>query len=359
MKVALITTDLGLTGVPRYLEILASALLKVSSLQVEVIALQPPLDRQKTLEEAGIPVQVLSPDGTQYPRREFSQRLKGLLEDMQPDLIHTNLWSRGLVTSWVAYRLGIPTVLTWHYWMRKGHFSINFNNTLKEIVVLHLQQLMGTHFIAVGDHIHRPGIMKHRIAKIFTGIPIEPEIDRKNQQPVIAIQAAQINPMKGQEDLLRSLALLPSPEVCEVWLAGEGPSRTKLEMMVKDLGLNNVRFMGWRHDVKDLMQRADLAVLPSYAEGMPLFVIESMMMGLPVVGYRIPALEVLVGDDCGILVKPGDLEALSAALAKLLQDTDLRRTMGAAAHRRAVTYFSDLTMGQKTLAVYERAWENA
>lgn len=354
MKVALVTTDLGLTGIPRYVEILAAALVKLSNLQVAVIALQPPLDRGQTLEAAGIPVRVLSPHGAHFSRREFSRKLRGLLKDMQPDLMHTNLWSRGLVTSWVAYRLGIPVVVTWHYWMRKTHWSRNnLKKTLKEVVALLMQQLMGSHFIAIGDHVQRPGIMANRISRILSGIPPEPEINRDSKRPVIALQAAQLTPLKGQADFLRATAMLPIRKDLEVWLAGEGPSRPQLEIIAENLGLHNVHFLGWRSDVKDLMRRADLAVLPSYAEGFGLFVLESMMLGLPVVGYRIPALRTLVSQECGILVEPGDIAALSAALETLINNASLRHAMGAAAYQRAVEKFSDTVMAKKTLRVYE------
>jgi glycosyltransferase involved in cell wall biosynthesis len=355
MKVALLTTDLGLTGVPRYAEILACSLPEVGDVRAEVIALQPPLERQQILEEAGIPVYVLSPTGNQYSRWDFINRLNNLLLRIKPDCLHTNLWNRGLMTSWVAYRLGIPEVVTWHYWMHKGHFAINLRNTLKEILVAHLQQLKGTHFIAIGSHIHRPGIIPSRVTNVLTGIPVRPAPAWERRDPLVVLQAAKLNPSKGQEDLLRAIARLPSSPEFEVWLAGDGPAWFTLEGLIKDMSLTNVRLLGWRRDIQDLMRQADLAVLPSYGEGLPLFVMESMMMGLPVVGYNIPPIKALVTDECGILVEPGDIASLSAALGKVLTDIELRRAMSVAAHQRAVENFSDLSMAQKTLAVYKRA----
>jgi len=349
------TTDLGLTGIPRYVELLAGSLPRVGDVQVEVIALQPPLDRRAGLEAAGIPVHVLSPTGEQYPRRECIIKLTKLLREIKPDCLHTNLWSRGLMTSWVAYRLGIPEVVTWHYWLRKAHWSRNLKNTLKEVVVAHLQQLMGTYFIAIGSHIRRPGIIDCRRKIILTGIPFQAVPVREEQNPLIILLAARLSPSKGQQDLLHATALLPPSVKFEVWLAGDGPSRSTLENLIKEMSLKNVHLLGWQGNIQSLLERANLAVLPSYGEGLPLFVMESMMMGLPVVGYNTPPIKALITDGCGILVDPGDIKSLSSALAKLLQDGDLRRTMGLAAHDRAVDYFSDISMAQKTLALYKQA----
>jgi glycosyltransferase involved in cell wall biosynthesis len=358
MKVAFFTTDLGLTGVPKYVELLALSLPKVGDAQVEVICLQPPLDRLNTLTSQGIPVHVLFPGGLGSSRGEFSRRLRGLLAVLEPDCAHTNLWTYNLNTSWVLYSSGIPEISTWHYFMNQTHFLQRkyLKNTIKELITVHFQQLLGAHFIAIGDHIRRPGVLEKNITTIFTGIPVQDKKKAKEKFPLILFEAARINPAKGQEDLLRAIVRLDKRENYEVWFAGDGPQRLSLEKLAQELSLENIRFLGWRHDVNELLHLADIAVLPSHAgEGLPIFVIESMMSGLPVIGYNIPPLKALVTGACGILVETGDVAALSQALERLLADSDLRASMGKAAHRRAVEHFSDIAFARNVLAVYRKA----
>jgi glycosyltransferase involved in cell wall biosynthesis len=358
MKVALLTTDLGLTGIPKYVELLALALPAVGEVQVEVVCLQPPLDRLEALKSQGVPVHILYPEGLGRSRLEFINRLKAFLAGIKPDCVHTNLWTYNLMTSGVLYTLGIPEITTWHYFIGKSLcFNVNYlKGYVKHLITIHLQQLTGTKFIAIGDHIRRPGILEKNITTVFTGISIQNKIHKVNNSPLVLFQAARMIPAKGQEHLLRAVALIGQRENVEVWLAGDGPKKPDLEKLADDLSLKNVRFLGWRNDIDELFKHVDIAVLPSISgEGLPIFVIESMMLGLPVVGYDIPPLKALVTEDCGILAERGDIVALSQALQRLLGDAELRASMGEAAHRRAVEHFSDIAFAQKTLAVYRQA----
>jgi glycosyltransferase involved in cell wall biosynthesis len=358
MKVALLVTDLGLTGTPKYVELLALALPTVGEVQTEVICYQPPLDRLNALRAQGIPVHVLFPEGSRHSRGECIRRLRNLLGDIKPDCAHTNLWTYNLVTSGVLYSLGIPEITTWHYFMDRMDFfkPKYFKHIIKALTLAYFQQLTGTHFIAIGDHIRRPGILKRNITTIVTGVPIQDKVQKTHDLPIILFEAARLIPAKGQEDLLRAVARLPQKDNLEVWLAGDGPQKPALEKLSDELSLSNVRFLGWRHDVQELFHQADIAVLPSHTgEGLPIFIIEAMMLGLPVVGYNIPPIKALVTEECGILAETGDIVGLSKALARLLSDTELRVSMGGAAHRRAVEYFSDIAFAKNVLAVYQQA----
>jgi glycosyltransferase involved in cell wall biosynthesis len=253
--------------------------------------------------------------------------------------------------------MGIPEVTTWHYFMNRMDFfkPKYFKHNLKALILAHFQQLIGTHFIAIGDHIRRPGILEHNITTIFTGVPIQDKVQKTDALPIILFEAARMIPAKGQEDLLRAIHLLTQRNYFEVWFAGDGPQKGALEILSQELSLSNVRFLGWRQDVEDLFHQADIAVLPAHSgEGLPIFVIEALMYGLPVVGYNIPPLQALVTEECGILVDIGNIDSLSAALASLLSAAELRFSMGEAAHQRAVEHFSDIAFARNVLGVYRK-----
>jgi glycosyltransferase involved in cell wall biosynthesis len=138
-------------------------------------------------------------------------------------------------------------------------------------------------------------------------------------------------------------------------LVGDGPSRPDLEQMIEHAGLaGRVDLLGARDDVPAILREADLFVLSSRWEGLPLAVIEAMMSGLPVVATAVGGVpEEVVEGETGLLVPPGDPQALARALSQLLNDEGLRRRAGAAGQRRALEYFTEARMVRQTAEVYE------
>ncbi len=127
----------------------------------------------------------------------------------------------------------------------------------------------------------------------------------------------------------------------ETVLAGDGELGPALRATAAGLGLRHVRFCG-RADgaaLRALYRAADVLVLPSEREGMPLVLLEAMAMGLPVVGTDIPGIRGLVADgQNGFLVPPGDPAALRAALLRMTTDPERYQRMAAAARERARQY---------------------
>lgn len=141
---------------------------------------------------------------------------------------------------------------------------------------------------------------------------------------------------KGLDILFSALEKLKNAE----WvlsLAGDGPSRSKLEALAKKIGIEDrVKFLGWksRAELPQLFQEANLFVYPSRHEGMPNAVLEGMASGLPVLATRIAGNEELVTADTGILVTSEDATELEAGLATMLANPEVRERMGAAARKR-------------------------
>ena len=139
-----------------------------------------------------------------------------------------------------------------------------------------------------------------------------------------------------------------------LWVVGErltsdrGPDMAAL---LQEAGLGErLRLLGYREDVADLMAAADIFVLPSRFEGLPMSVIEAMLTGLPVVATNVrgPA-EQVVPELTGLLVPPGDASALAAALGRLAADAALRARMGAAGRKRAVQRYDEAKVVARTL----------
>jgi glycosyltransferase involved in cell wall biosynthesis len=161
---------------------------------------------------------------------------------------------------------------------------------------------------------------------------------------------------KGHETLLRALATNRA-ESLRLLVAGDGPTRPKLEAMTAHLGLSDrVRFVGFLDDVRWLLHASDLFVFPTLAtlsEGFGLAALEAQAAGLPVVASRTASLpEVIEDGGSGILIDPGSVDELARAIRDLGRGSARRRAMGLAGQDRARRLFSLDSMVDKTLEVY-------
>lgn len=140
-------------------------------------------------------------------------------------------------------------------------------------------------------------------------------------------------------------------------IVGDGPDRAFLEGMARDAGLGErVIFTGARSDVPAILGAMDLFVLPSDTEGMSNALMEAMAAALPAVATRVGGVREILGDGAaGILVAPGDLEAMTAAVSSLLEDPARRRAMGKAGRDRIAKGYSVGAMVSATRRVYDRA----
>lgn len=158
--------------------------------------------------------------------------------------------------------------------------------------------------------------------------------------------------VKGVPLLLQAVAALRRdwPEL-KLTLIGDGPERRALEAQARALGLDGiVDFAGYQGqaEVAQALSATDIFVLPSFAEGVPVVLMEAMAAGLPVVTTRIAGIPELVADgDTGRLVPPGDEVALTAAIARLLADPDTRRAMGMRGRAKVAQDYAIQTEAQR------------
>lgn len=131
---------------------------------------------------------------------------------------------------------------------------------------------------------------------------------------------------KGQKYLLEAVATMSSahPHLVLLMAGRQGNLTKELENLKNHLGLNGqVRFLGFRNDVADILAAADLFVFPSLYEGLPGAVLEAMALGLPIVASDIaPVREVVEENRNAVLVPPASSSGLAEAIAKLLYDRD-------------------------------------
>jgi len=139
-------------------------------------------------------------------------------------------------------------------------------------------------------------------------------------------------------------------------LVGEGPDWMKIQQLIEECGIKDRFYMlGKRDDVPSLLLASDIFVLTSITEGMAMTLLEAMALGKPVVVTDIPGNRSLVRDgETGILIPTGNPEALAETLEHLAKTPDLRNRLGENARKRVEELFDYVTMGERTLEVYER-----
>ena len=166
---------------------------------------------------------------------------------------------------------------------------------------------------------------------------------------------------KGQLLLLRALHRLREQGLrVELVLAGDGEMRPEVEALIAELGLaDQVRITGWigGDTVREEILQARALVLPSFAEGLPVVLMEAMALGRPVISTYIAGIPELVDDGVhGWLIPAGDVQALADAMRQVLQHDDAALAqIGARAHERAAARHSTDTEARKLLAHFRAA----
>jgi glycosyltransferase involved in cell wall biosynthesis len=162
---------------------------------------------------------------------------------------------------------------------------------------------------------------------------------------------------KGLDVLIEAMAALRGGGLRPVlWIAGDGEEHAALEAHSQRLGVGDqVRLLGHRDDVGDLLAGCDVFVLPSRREGLGIAALEAMAAGRPVIASAVGGLgDAVVHERTGLLVPPDDAPALAAALARLLTDRGLRERLGAAGPQRVAEGF----LPEQMVDAYERLYRD-
>ncbi len=217
--------------------------------------------------------------------------------------------------------------------------------------------------------IHNEGIPGHRVSVIYNGIDtdkfggflqdreaVRRELDIGTERFVILL-VARLDYLKDHGTALRTLkrVVAQRPETMLI-LVGEGPERAPIQELVDAYQLGpHVRFLGLRKDVSRLLKAADLFLLTSISEGIPLTVIEAMAAGLPVVGTRVGGMpEVVLEGQTGLLAPSKNDAGLAEHILRFAESPTLRGRMGHQGQDRARTFFSEGQMHARYLNLYRK-----
>ncbi len=258
-----------------------------------------------------------------------------------PDLLHINLSSHGstwrkLVIARVARFMGIPYIIHLHgsgfreYWDNAHPFIANRIKSM--FFHAHRTLVLGT--VWRNYILSKVPNAAARIIILPNAVPAASLRVHTPVKPVKILFLGYVGPRKGVPELVKALADLPRDDSWEAIIAGNGQvAETQAEITKLGL-LQHVAVPGWvgPAQVSKLLAKNDILVLPSYEENLPMSVIEGMAHGLAVVTTPVGAVEDIIQSDVtGVLVPVGDSKALNLALDRLINDYDLRVSLGKAA----------------------------
>ena len=186
------------------------------------------------------------------------------------------------------------------------------------------------------------------------------ELGLKDSDHVIGA-VGNLYPVKGHQYLLQAMpVVLKQYPGATLVLVGRGVLEASLKEQAKQLGIEGqVRFLGMRQDIPNLLAIMSVFVMPSLSEGLSLALLEAMVAGRPVVATRVGGnAELVANGETGILVKSKDPEALAAAICKLLGNKAMREEFGRKAVTRAQERFSARQMADNYRTLYNELLGN-
>jgi glycosyltransferase involved in cell wall biosynthesis len=309
-------------------------------------------DLAAPLEHAGVPVVPLGFDaaraGWSWPRA--SRRLARLVRSIEPDVIHTSLFSGNLVGQLAGWRSDVPVVSTFN---RTGELALqralqpgvaSWRGALMQRIARHAARRGDVHYRAVGEYAAVTntalmGLPSKAVTVIPRGVALPPRdaadgagspADRRpfgvpDGVPLF-VNVARLVPEKGQHLLIEAFArVLAQEPTAHLAIAGApGHAEAAVRDAIDSAGVGSaVHLLGFRDDARALVRAADVFAFSSVSEGSPGAVVEAMALGTPVAGFGIPPVSELTrGGRLGWLARPGDTGALADAMMAALHSPD-------------------------------------
>ncbi|MEO5864104.1 MAG: glycosyltransferase family 4 protein [Nitrospiraceae bacterium] len=291
-------------------------------------------------------------------------KLWGLIRRLRPHIVHTQTSKAGVVGRLAARLAGTPIVIhTAHAFPFHTHLppAVRWCYIVIERGMARLTDLI----IVDTESVRSDGLREHvvnapeKLVTVSMGLDLQKFSPSKsgpgNLRAALGVRplslvvgtVARLVPDKGIDCFLEMAAqILAVRKDVQFFIVGDGPIRATLQQRACELGIApHVLFLGYRDDIRDLMEAMDVFVLPTKREGFGVVFAEAMAMGKATVGSRIgPVAEVVEDGVTGYLVLPDDAQGFAERVLGLLADEKKRLDFGMAGRRRVEQYFNETRM---------------
>ena len=302
----------------------------------------------------------------EYLRKQIHPFLDGkslryilhVISEFKPDLIAAHSSKTGILGRLASRIASVPCVFTAHGWSfttgipqpHRAIYRILEKATAplaeKIICVSEYDRTIG---IEAGMNLAQLTTVHNGMQDISSDLMANPA----RSQTVKVAMIARFDRQKDHETIIEAFQGLNA----ELILVGDGPNMLKAQQQVEKLRLGKqVKFLGFRQDIAQILAQVQIFALISNWEGLPCTIIEAMRAGLPVVASDVGGIkEIVIDSQTGYVIPRGDVAILREKLAYLIDNESARASMGISGRQK---YDSELTfehMYDKTLAVYEQA----
>ena len=293
------------------------------------------------------------------------RRLTGLLRANRIDVVHSHDFTMAVYGTAASRLRGVPHVITMHG-------GVNVCAVLRRRVALRWAMRNSSRTVMVSNATARQfaaelGMSQSRFAVIPNGVPVKTgRTDRVRQEfdcgedTTVILAVGNLEAHKGHRVLLEALNLLRHRELPVSWkliIAGGrgGPEHQPLLQFLHEHEMaHHVHIATGRDDIPDLQALADIYAMPSLIEGLQMALLEAMVASRAIVASITAGIpEAIVDEREGLLVPPGNANALADALQRLLMDPSLRERLGAAAGARGREEFTVQVMADHYEALYQ------
>jgi N-acetyl-alpha-D-glucosaminyl L-malate synthase BshA len=214
----------------------------------------------------------------------------------------------------------------------------------------------------MADEAHKLGIDKeiHEIPNFVDHKKYQPApcelIEAREEEAITLIHVSNFRPVKRVEDIVYSMCVLTKKvPAARLILVGDGPDRRRVERLVDKLGLKeNIRMMGYRNDIPDILRCADALVMASETESAPLTILEAMSTGLPIIATDVGGIPEQVHDGVnGFLVPVKRPDDIAEAALKINADINLQIKMGENSRKTVLEKYTVDRVLDQYMKVYE------
>jgi glycosyltransferase involved in cell wall biosynthesis len=350
MRILLLSTSMGMGGADKLL-LFAAQDMRSRGHEALIVSLTPLGPMGLEARSLGIPIESLEMRRG-FPDPRGLVRLVKLVQAWRPDVLHSHMIHANLMARVLRLFVPLPALVSTIHNIYEGGplrmAAYRLTNGLVDAMTI-VSQTAADRFVTEGI------VPKDLLRVIPNGLDIEPYQNvpagarqslRRSlglEREFVWLAVGRFQPGKDYPNMVRAFARVRQQHPgATLLLVGRGPLQGETEALARARGLGvDVRFLGVRQDVAELMSAADGYVMSSAWEGMPVVLLEAAAAGLPIVSTDVAGNSEVIGDgEGGFLVPPRDPESLAIAMLRLMDlPESQRRAMGERGRERVRSHF--------------------